>query len=106
MKSQYWLLKIKEMNIFIIFIKIYFLENDFRGSVILFWKIDFRGNVHSAKCRLHSAKCPFWKMGFRGNVHSAKCTFWQVSIQRNVFLESVFQGNVFLGGVRIPSLKT
>ena len=103
MKSQYWLLKIKEMTIFIIFIKIYFLKNDFRGSVIL--ENRFSGKMF-IRPNVHSAKCPFWKMSFRGNVHSANCTFWQVSIQRNVFLESVFQRNVFLGGVRIPSLKT
>ena len=41
-------------------------------------------------------------MYIRGYVHSAKCTFWQVSIQRNAFLESVFLGTVFLGGVSIP----
>ena len=133
------------MNIFIICLKTYFLKNDFRGSVILFWKIGFRGNVHLAKCTfwqvsilensflakcpfgqmyIHSGKCPFWKIAFRGNVHSAKCTFWQVSIPENsfsgkcpfgqmyilesvrsgkCFLESVFQGNVFRGYVRIPT---
>ena len=51
-KSQYWLLKIKKMSICIIFLKIYFLKNDLRGNVILFWKISF------------------WEMSIRLNVHS------------------------------------
>ena len=99
MKSQYWLLKIKEMNMFIIFIKIYFLKNDFRESVILFSKIDFRGNVHSAKCT-------FCQVAILENGFSGKCPFGQMFFLESVLLESVFQGNVFLGGVRIPSLKT
>ena len=35
-----------------------------------FWKIGFRGNVHSAKCFL--GKCPFWKVFF-GEIHSIRC---------------------------------
>ena len=68
----------EKMNIFNVFFKRYFLKNDFRGTVILFWKIDFRGN-------LLSAKRAFWQVDFRGNVHLAKCTFWQVSILENRF---------------------
>ena len=48
------------MNIFIIFLKIYFLKNYLRGSVILFWKIFFLGNV------------PFGQMYILASVNSGK----------------------------------
>ena len=84
------------MNIFIIFLKIYFLKNDLRGNAILYWKIGFQGNVHSAKCT-------FWQVSILENRFSGKCPFGQmyilesVYVQENVFQASVFQGNVFSG---------
>ena len=74
------------MNIFIIFLKIYSLKNDFRGSVILFWKIGFRGNVHSAKCT-------FWQeVSILENRFSGKCPFGHMYILESVRLGKCFSG--------------
>ena len=76
----------KKMKFSIFFSKFsYFLKNDFPGSVILFWKMGFRGNVHSAKCT-------FWQVSILENVHSGKCLFGQMYM-----LESVRSGKYFSG---------
>ena len=92
------------MIIFITFSQNIFTQKWFSRKCNFILENGFRENSYSANCTI-------WKVSILENRFSgemsirAKCTFWKVYVQGNVFLESVFQWNVFLGSVRIPSLS-